>query len=108
MSARNTLCYLIQRNAGQDMSNRGAATTALGYCDGMFLLQDALAKVTKVDVAGLAAGMGGLGTSYVSPGVFGTKFLVNKPDGAEAYRDIAFKTDCNCFQYVGATKNFPA
>ncbi len=107
VSARNTLCYDIQRKAGQDMSNRGAATTALGYCDGLFLLQDALAKVAKVDVAGLASGMAGLGTSYVSPGVFGTKFLANKPDGAEVYRDIAFKTDCNCFQYTGPKKNFP-
>ena len=115
VSARNALCYDIQRKAGQDMANRGAAATAIGYCDGLFLLQDALAKVARIDVAGLAAGMGGLGTSYVSPGVFGTRFLTSKPDGVDAYRDIVFDTatapgtpgPCNCFKYVGATKTFP-
>jgi ABC-type branched-subunit amino acid transport system substrate-binding protein len=108
VSARNSLCIDIMRKAGQDMSNRGAATTALGYCDGLFLLQDALAKVTKVDVAGLASGMASLGTNYLSPGVFGTKFLANKPDGAEVYRDMTYTRDCDCFRYVSGNKNFPA
>ncbi len=106
VSTRNTLCYDIQRKAGQDMSNRGAATTAIGYCDGLFLLQDALAKVARIDVPGLAAGIAGLGTTYVSPGVFGTNFL--RPDGVDAYRDIQFKQDCGCFQYIGPTKAFPS
>ncbi|MEY2470552.1 MAG: hypothetical protein QOF21_3250 [Actinomycetota bacterium] len=105
VSPRNTLCIDIQRKAGQDMSNRSAAITAIGYCDGLFLLQDALAKVPRVDVAGLAAGITGLGRSYVSPGVFGTNFA--RPDGVDSYRDVQFSQDCKCFQYVGPTKAFP-
>ncbi len=105
VSARNSLCLDIQRAAGQDMANRGAAITAIGYCDGLFLLQDALARVPRIDVPGLAAGITALGTNYVSPGVFGTNFL--RPDGVDAYRDIVFKRDCNCFQYLGPTKAFP-
>jgi hypothetical protein len=115
VSARNALCLDIQKRAGQDMSNRGALVTAIGYCDGLFLLQDSLAKVTQISVAGLAAGIGNLNTSFVSSGVFGTRFTPTKPDGVDLYRDMKFDVSvapganvpCNCYRYTTGSKAFP-
>ena len=110
VSASNSLCLDIMRKAGQDMGNRGAMATALGYCNGLFLLRQALSPVTQITVAGLSAGMAALGTSYESPGVFGTRFTSQQHDGAAAYRDLRFLTagGCNCFSYSGPIKPFPA
>ena len=109
VSARNALCLDIQKKAGQDMSNRGALVTAIGYCEGLFLLKDALAPVREITVAGLAAGFAALGASYSSAGTFSTRFSAVRRDGVDAYRDMKFTPEpgCKCFTYTSAPKVFP-
>jgi len=107
VSARNALCLDIQKKAGQDMSNRGALVTALGYCEGVFLLQQALAPVREITVAGLSAGMSALGTSFASAGTFATRFSPGRRDGVDAYRDVKYTIGCGCFAYTSPVKGMP-
>jgi hypothetical protein len=108
VNSNNALCLDIMRKAGQDMSSRQPQITALGYCHGLFWFQAALAKAKDITVAGLSLGAAGLGTSFASPGVYGTRYTSLIHDGVDAYRDFTFKTDCNCFVYTSPPKQFPS
>lgn len=91
VSANNELCLQIQRDAGQDMSERGAYLTAHGFCSGLFFLRTVLGQVTELSTAGVTAVTSGLGGGFESPGVFATRINSNQHDAPSAYRDIKFQ-----------------
>lgn len=105
VSAENTLCLDIQRQAGQDMSNRGSQLTALGYCSGLFFLQQALALAPSVTVEGLGQGAAALGSGFASPAVYGTTYTAARHDGVSAYRDLAFAN--GVFAYTSDPRPMP-
>lgn len=107
VNANNSLCLDLMRRAGQDMASRQPQITALGYCHGLFWLRQALASATDITVGGLAQGVAALGTSFNSPGVYGTRYSATMHDGVDAYREFAFQTGCNCFVYTSPPKRFP-
>ncbi len=102
VSRSNQLCLEIMRKAGQDMSDRGAAGSALAFCSGLFFLQRTLARAPGVTAAGLAASVGSLGRGFESPAVFGAEFGSSRHDGVAAYRDFAFTA--GAFTYSGPTQ----
>lgn len=107
VNENNALCLELMRKAGQDMSSRQPQITALSYCHGLFLLKAAMAAAPEVTYLGLSVGVAALGTSFASPGVFGTRFSTTQHDGVDAYRDFAFRDECTCFVYTSPPKRFP-
>lgn len=104
VSSSMQLCLEIQRAAGQNMDDRGARGTALGYCNGLFFLRDSLARSSSITAADLARSVGRLGTSFVSPQVFGTRYSATQHDGVGAYRDLGYDAGCSCFTYTSPVK----
>lgn len=104
-NAKTTQCFDIQRKAGQDMSARGAALTALGYCSALFFFRDALAKAPSVTAAGLQTAVNGLGGSYVSPANYGTFFGPKMHTGVSRYRDLRYRN--GAFVYTSEVKALP-
>lgn len=72
-----------------------------GYCDALFFLKAALDVADSVTSAGLADAVDGLGDTYVSPLTPLTDFPDGRRDGVAAVYDVAFDTECSCFEYVG-------
>lgn len=100
------LCLSIEKAAGQDMSQRGARTTATVYCDGLFFLKQNLDRAENLTPAALAKSVASLGTGYSSPGIFNpTSFSATKHDGASTYRDLAFRN--GAFVYTSGNKRMP-
>ena len=97
-------CLDIMDAAGQQLVERTTVTLALGYCDGVFLLQAALNGAREVSVSALRAGIESLGTGYVSPQTGATQFGPGRHDGPSTVRHLAFLDDCTCFSYVGAPR----
>ena len=90
------------------MSNRGAQVTAIGYCDGLFMLQQALAPVREITVAGLSAGIARarhLATSRPASSARASGRTTTTASTRTA--TCAFTSDCNCFHYTSGTKPFP-
>jgi hypothetical protein len=77
---------------------------ALGYCDGLLLLQRALAGAQEISLARLRAGVDQLATSFESPMTFATHFAPGRHDGAAAVRMLAFDGSCTCFVYRGGLR----
>ena len=103
-SAPGELCMRIMKDAGQDMSQRGAEGTALAYCDGLFFLRKSLGSAAQLSVAGMSSAVAGLDRGYQSPLVFGTRFSRSRHDGVDAVRPIDFRDDCSCLAYSGPEK----
>lgn len=99
-----TTCLDIMDAAGQQLVERTTVTLALGYCDGVFLLQAALHRSRDVSVSGLRAGIESLGDGYASPQTGATMFGPGRHDGPSTVRHLAFSDDCTCFSYVGAPR----
>ncbi len=104
VSSSAKLCLEIQREASQNMDDRGARGTALGYCNGLFFLRDSLAKSSSITSAELARTVSQLGASFVSPQVFGTRYSSAQHDGVGSYRDLGYGAECSCFNYTGPIK----
>ncbi|HVA59220.1 MAG TPA: hypothetical protein VNG13_01630 [Mycobacteriales bacterium] len=104
VSANETRCLQLMRNAGQDTSNRTVQMYEAQLCDPMFFLQQALRGATTVSPAVLADRVYALGRSFPSALTFGTFFQRGRPDGAGAYRPSLYDTGCGCFVYTGPTR----
>ena len=100
------LCLDIQKKAGQNMADRGARLTASTYCNALFFLKQNLEKAPALSPAGLAQAVAGLGRGFDNIGVFApTSYNATKHDGADTYRDFAFKN--GTFVYTSGNKPMP-
>ena len=77
-----------------------ASRTANRYCDALFLLDDALGRVSGVDAASVQAGMESLG-DVESVFALAERYAPGRHDGASAVRLLAFVNDCECWRYTG-------
>lgn len=103
-NAPKALCLDLMRQAGQQLPERTTETLALGYCDGIMFLRDALGGGQSASLAALRAGVDALATRYVSPMTFTTAFAPARHDGAASYRLLAFQGQCSCFKYEGGIR----
>lgn len=69
---------------------RGGGEDIISYCEGLFLLKDALDRNPVYSVAGLRDGILGLGRSWRSPRTFATRFAGGWQDAAAAVRTMRF------------------
>jgi ABC-type branched-subunit amino acid transport system substrate-binding protein len=99
VSANQTLCQNIMKNAGQQASSRLAATVQLVNCDTFFLLADALRRAGSITPEALQRGVASL-TEFPSALTFVERYGADRYDGADAARDIAYDDPCSCFTYT--------
>lgn len=98
-SSNDSLCRSIMKGVGQpEQSNNN------GFCQGLFLLKAGLDQSKTFTVAGLAAGVNALGTSYPSVFSLGTRFAPGRHDGTDVVRDAVYRTDCNCIKYTSGSR----
>jgi ABC-type branched-subunit amino acid transport system substrate-binding protein len=100
----------VQANGDAPPPARAAGFTAAVACDGAFLLQAAGVGLKDTLSPGTwAAAAERLDTrfqaSYSLPN--GTRFTPGSRAGGAFYRQLAFVTSCNCFQYVSGNKSIP-
>ena len=106
VSPNNQRCLQIQRDAGQNMSDRGAYLTAMSFCSGLFFLKEVLGRARTVSSAGVAEAAATLGGGFPSAGVFSTFVDARRHDAPASYREFTYKcanADCSsgAFAYSG-------
>jgi hypothetical protein len=100
-SARNT-CDSIYSGAGITFTSRFAYNDAIAICDSLMFIHAATAAGNGLSPAAFRSGVVSLGTSYVSPMTFQTKYTDTVPyAGAIAVRPLAYMSGCSCWQYTG-------
>jgi hypothetical protein len=85
-----TRCMALMRAAGEDTTNITARAVMLNECDGLFLLQQALARSRQLSVAGLHAGVAALGSTYRPTLTYASRFPTGSHAGAGVVRDFVF------------------
>ena len=99
VSPRETLCFDIMRKAGQASTSSTTKGLEVQVCNVLFYLMDISAKQPSIPADLLAAGRSLLGSTFVSADTFRTD-VTRRTDGVAGYRELAYKQDCSCFQYV--------
>jgi ABC-type branched-subunit amino acid transport system substrate-binding protein len=103
VSARESRCEKIMREAGVNMDEPVTRALVLWFCDAGWFLQAAVQQSGEVSVRGLQAGAQAL-RSYASPVTWKVDLSSGRPDGVAAYRDFAYVESCSCFQYTSGLK----
>jgi ABC-type branched-subunit amino acid transport system substrate-binding protein len=92
------LCHDIVKGAGFSTEQ---ARFAEPYCEGFFFLKAALDRNPKFSPDGLREGVEGIGDSFRSPWVFGTRFGPGRYDGTRVVQNAKYDSGCGCFKYIG-------
>ena len=103
VSARETRCLKIMREAGVNTDEAVTRALVLWFCDAGWFLQAAVQRSGDVSAGGLFTGARAL-TDYASPVTFKADLTSGRPDGASAYRDLAYFENCSCFKYTSGLK----
>ena len=96
-------CLALMKKAGLDTSNSTTAGLMEAFCDAGWFLQAATTGAGDAGASGLLRGAR-LTKGYVSASSFGADMTSGRPDGLSAYRDLAYKPECSCIQYVGGLR----
>jgi hypothetical protein len=103
-NAQAQLCKKIMDGAGQDYSQGDLVLlTMLGECDVLFTFAAALNRSGTLSVAGLRAGIEGLGATLPSPQTWNASWSADKHASASVIRDQLYLTECECFRYSSTT-----
>jgi ABC-type branched-subunit amino acid transport system substrate-binding protein len=104
-----TCIAMIERRTGQRFPDTNSASVALGYCDQLYLLADAInraaAAVSRDTVSAAIEAMGG---SFPSAGTHGLFFSPTRHDGIEYGYDMRFDAGCSCVTYVRGPFRIPS
>jgi hypothetical protein len=100
VSARETLCLEIMKKAGQGATSSLVKGFQVQVCDLLFYLKELTALRPDLPRDLLTSARQALGARYVSPATFRVD-VTHRTAGMAGYRPLAYKDDCQCFQYVG-------
>jgi ABC-type branched-subunit amino acid transport system substrate-binding protein len=98
ISSFETHCRQVERNAGQDTSQREAFNFMVKACDGFALLGEAISR-GGLSVNGVRQGIGSI-QAMPPAGTFAISFAGGQLSGVAAVRDLGYNTDCDCFVYL--------
>lgn len=95
-------CFALMKAAGDAPTSANAELAALAFCDGLWFIQGAgTAAGSDLTRQTFMAAVDGLGSSFPSALVIGTRFGPGRHDGAAIGRQWQYASACTCFQYVG-------
>ena len=106
VSSRETLCFELMRKAGQGATSALVKGFQAQVCDLLFYLKDLTDLRPDLPDDLFTSARVQLGNRYVSPATF--KVDVSKRTaGVAGYRPLAYKDDCQCYQYAGPLVQAP-
>lgn len=79
----------------------------VAYCEGLFLLKDALDRDPTFTVPGFRKTIEAFGTSFADPRTFGSRFGPGRHDGATQVTTALYDAGCGCYQYTGGKMTAP-
>lgn len=96
-------CMKLMRNrAGETFDSTNAASFALGYCDQIHLIADAIdAAGPVINEATVRAAIERMGSHFIPSGVPSASFSPQKHFGVDTGFDMAWDGACTCIRYVG-------
>jgi hypothetical protein len=100
VSARETLCFALMKQHGQQASSALIKGFQAQICDMLMYLKDLADLAPSIPGDILTSARIALGKRFVSPATYRVD-VSTRTDGAAAYRPLAYLGDCSCFQYVG-------
>jgi hypothetical protein len=94
-------CFKIESDAGVPPKNSNDEGLAAQSCDLVFVLQDAIGKVPVISADSFIQSVAGLGTSFPTAFVYGSKFFPGRRDGGDEVRTEEYFASCQCLKYSG-------
>jgi ABC-type branched-subunit amino acid transport system substrate-binding protein len=88
------------KDAVRDGGSPADGRTIIAYCEGLFLLKDALDRTTDHTASGLRKAVEALGSSWKDPRTFQSVWGPGRHDAAAAYGAAYYDESCSCFKYV--------
>jgi hypothetical protein len=99
-NAARQRCLSIMQKYGVTPSDQNTYGTAAGACDQIWFIEDLLKRAAEPTLRGVLAAAEGLGTSYRSPFVYGTRLGPGRHDGGELARNSRYDDSCQCMRYT--------
>jgi hypothetical protein len=93
-------CLGVMKKHGVNASDQATYLTAAAACDQVWFLETLLRKAAAPTLRGALDVAAGLGTSYRSPLVYGTRLGPDRRDGGELARNARYDDGCACLRYT--------
>lgn len=93
-------CFDVLRKGGVTPSDQATYATGADTCDGIWFIETLLKKASEPTLQGVLQAAGSLGTSYLSPLVYGTLLDGSRRDGGHLARNARFDSGCSCMRYT--------
>jgi hypothetical protein len=98
---------VVEQRTGQQFTSTNAAAVALGYCDELYLLRDAINLAGSTITEGTAiSAIQRLGSRFQAAGLPAAYFSAARHDAAEVGYDLSWSNSCTCAVY-GAAHRIP-
>jgi ABC-type branched-subunit amino acid transport system substrate-binding protein len=97
-------CLDLMRENGITFDSTNATVIALGYCELLWLVQQAIEAAAldgEITADTLGTGVESLGDSFEPASTFSMRFGPGLHDGVGSVADMAFEAGCTCFRYEG-------
>lgn len=107
VNTAETRCAGIMRAAGEDTTPTLAWMFQLDACSTVFFLEAALNLAPEISVPGLAAGTTSLGTTFLDPTTWRSRYRAPRLDGLGAYRMYGYVDACGCYKYTSPLQSVP-
>jgi hypothetical protein len=97
-------CFKIMADAGYPVngSNANDEVAAGNSCDTVFFFQRLLNGMSLITADNFINAAGGLGTSFHSAVVYGTKLIPGRRDGGGMMRTEEYFDSCKCLKFQSA------
>ena len=93
-------CFAIMKAKGLSVADQQKMATAAGMCEFTWFLEALLTRAATPTLSGVIRSAEGLGTSFASPTVYGTRLGPGRHDGVELVRGARFEDSCACMKYL--------
>jgi ABC-type branched-subunit amino acid transport system substrate-binding protein len=99
---------MIEKRTGQRFADTNSASVALGYCDQLYLLAEAINRaIGGVNRDTVSAAIEAFRGSFPAAGTRGVFFSPSRHDGIEYGYDMRFDSACTCVKYVRGPFRIP-
>jgi hypothetical protein len=95
-----TRCLRIMKEHGVTANDQTTYATAGAACDSIWFVETLLKRAPQLTLQGAITAAEGLGTTFVSTLVYGTRFGPGRHDGADRARNAKFDDACSCMKYT--------
>ena len=99
-NAARERCLGVMKKRGVNASDQATYLTAAAACDQIWFLETLLGRAKQPTLRGALDAAAGLGTSYRSPLVYGTRLGPDRRDGGELARNARYDDGCACMRFT--------